>query len=48
MSRWLPEEPLMVISTACGTEHHDDCETPNCGCLCHEPGGSGSRHYDKE
>jgi hypothetical protein len=43
-SRWLPDEPVMVISTACGQDKHSDCQTPHCGCLCHEPGGTGTRH----
>jgi hypothetical protein len=34
-SRWLPDEPVPVISTACGRSLHDKCETPHCGCLCH-------------
>lgn len=50
MPGWLlgdDRPPLMVISTDCGRERHDDCQTPNCGCMCHEPGGSGPRHYER-
>lgn len=43
-SRWLPDEPLPVISSACGRDKHADCQTWHCKCLCHEPGGAGTRH----
>lgn len=38
MSRFLPGgEPQPVISSACATGRHDQCETPWCYCLtCHE------------
>jgi len=38
----------MIISTACGQDEHGECETPWCGCMCHEPGGTGTRHHDRE
>jgi hypothetical protein len=43
-TRWLPGDPAPVISSACGRDQHASCQTPHCGCLCHEPGGAGSRH----
>ena len=50
MPGWLRDDdrpPVMVISTACGREQHAECQTPNCGCMCHEPGGTGARHYER-
>ena len=47
-SRWLPSNPVLVISTACGQDRHQQCETEHCGCMCHEPGGTGTRHYGQE
>jgi hypothetical protein len=37
-SRWLPDEPVLALSTACAEERHAGCESAAlglCGCLCH-------------
>lgn len=45
-SRWLPDGPQPVISSACAVYDCTTCETPHCVCTCHLPGGRGDRHYD--